>query len=102
MFASEEIKRRVVPECLSGKKTICLAITEPYAGSDVANLRCEARLTEDGKHYIVNGEKKWITNGTFADFFTVVSIYSVSRQLSMHQLLLFSSIPRPCVLVVRE
>jgi len=38
------------------------AITEPDAGSDVANLTCEAKLTEDGKHYIVNGEKKWITN----------------------------------------
>jgi len=50
---------------------ICLAITEPTAGSDVANLKTEAKLTPDGKHYIVNGEKKWITNGVFADFFTV-------------------------------
>ena len=50
---------------------ICLAITEPSAGSDVANLKTEAVKTPDGKHYIVNGEKKWITNGVFADFFTV-------------------------------
>lgn len=48
-----------------------MAITEPSAGSDVANLHCEAKLTPDGKHYIVNGEKKWITNGVFADYFTV-------------------------------
>merc|ERR1712100_833529 len=45
--------------------------TEPYAGSDVAGLRTSAVKTPDGKHYIVNGEKKWITNGVFADFFTV-------------------------------
>ena len=40
------------------------------AGSDVANLGCEAKLSEDGKHYIVNGEKKWITNGIWSDYFT--------------------------------
>jgi len=50
---------------------ICLAITEPSAGSDVANLKTTAKKTADGKHYIVNGEKKWITNGVFADYFTV-------------------------------
>ncbi|KAF9136238.1 hypothetical protein BGW39_003683 [Mortierella sp. 14UC] len=66
---SEELKRRIVPDCLAGRKTICLAITEPQAGSDVANLTTVANEANDG--YIVNGEKKWITNGTFADFFTV-------------------------------
>jgi len=50
---------------------ICLCITEPQAGSDVANLGTTAKKTPDGKHYIVNGEKKWITNGIWADFFTV-------------------------------
>jgi len=65
------MKKRVASECLRGEKIICLAITEPYAGSDVANLRCEAKLSEDGKYYTVNGEKKWITNGVFADYFTV-------------------------------
>ena len=59
----KELINRIVPEILSGEKRICLAITEPDAGSDVANLTCEAKLSEDGKHYIVNGEKKWITNG---------------------------------------
>jgi hypothetical protein len=48
-----------------------LCITEPYAGSDVTGLRTEAKKTPDGKYYIVNGEKKWITNGIFADYFTV-------------------------------
>lgn len=57
---------------MSGDKVICLAVTEPYAGSDVANIRTEAKKTDDGKHYIVNGEKKWITNAIFADFYLVV------------------------------
>ena len=70
-FGSQYLKDKVGPGCLNGDKVICLAITEPYAGSDVANLLTEAKKTEDGKHYIVNGEKKWITNGVFADYFTV-------------------------------
>jgi predicted heme/steroid binding protein len=63
LFGSKYLKDKVAGPCLRGEKTICLAITEPYAGSDVANLRCEAKKSADGKHYIVNGEKKWITNG---------------------------------------
>jgi len=68
-FGPEHMKDRIARDCLYGEKVICLAITEPYAGSDVANLRTEAKLTPDGKYYIVNGEKKWITNGVFADYF---------------------------------
>ena len=70
-FAPEPLRKRVVSEVLSGKKRICLAITEPSGGSDVANLTTEAKKTADGKHYIVNGTKKWITNGIFADYFSV-------------------------------
>jgi len=70
-FGSDDLKKRIVPGCLAGDKVICLAITEPWGGSDVANLRTTAKKTADGKHYIVNGEKKWITNGVFADYFTV-------------------------------
>ncbi|KAL7753261.1 hypothetical protein RI367_001036 [Sorochytrium milnesiophthora] len=70
-FGSDFLKRKVVPGCLDGTKNICLCITEPSGGSDVANLKTEARLSPDGKHYILNGEKKWITNGAFADYFTV-------------------------------
>ncbi|KAI1139206.1 acyl-CoA dehydrogenase NM domain-like protein [Hypoxylon sp. FL0543] len=69
-FGKKALKDRIVPGLLSGEKRICLAITEPDAGSDVANLTCEAKLSEDGKHYIVNGEKKWITNGVWCDYFT--------------------------------
>jgi len=69
-FGRKALVERIIPGILSGDKRICLAITEPDAGSDVANLTCEAKLSEDGKHYIVNGEKKWITNGIWCDYFT--------------------------------
>jgi len=69
-FGKKALVERIIPGILSGDKRICLAITEPDAGSDVANLTCEAKLSEDGKHYIVNGEKKWITNGIWCDYFT--------------------------------
>lgn len=51
-----------------------LAITEPYAGSDVANIKCEAKKSACGKYYIVNGMKKWITGGIHADFFTTAVV----------------------------
>ena len=70
MFGSEATKRRVLPEVLSGKKKICLAISEAGAGSDVANIGCKAELSDDGKEFVVTGGKKWITNGMFADYFT--------------------------------
>jgi len=69
-FGKKALVDRILPGILDGDKRICLAITEPDAGSDVANLTCEAKLSEDGKHYIVNGEKKWITNGIWCDYFT--------------------------------
>ncbi|KAH6913051.1 acyl-CoA dehydrogenase [Coprinopsis sp. MPI-PUGE-AT-0042] len=62
-FGSEELKARVVPEVLAGKKFICLAISEAQAGSDVMGLQTTATKTPDGKH--------WIINGRFADYFTV-------------------------------
>ena len=69
-FANNEAwKNKIAQEVFSGKKKICLAITEAFAGSDVAGLRTTAEKTKDGKHYIVNGTKKWITNGVFSDYF---------------------------------
>jgi alkylation response protein AidB-like acyl-CoA dehydrogenase len=70
-FGSEELKARVIPEVFAGKKFICLAISEAFAGSDVAGLKTTAEKTKDGKHWIINGTKKWITNGQFSDYFTV-------------------------------
>lgn len=63
------LKERVTGEVLSGQKKMCLAITEAFAGSDVAGLKTTAEKTPDGKYYVVNGTKKWITNGMFADYF---------------------------------
>ncbi|KAH8599118.1 acyl-CoA dehydrogenase/oxidase [Bisporella sp. PMI_857] len=68
-YASPELQAEILPAILTGRKRICLAITEPDAGSDVRNITTTAVLTKDKKHYIVNGEKKWITNGMFSDFF---------------------------------
>lgn len=58
-FGSKDLQERFLPELLTGKKRTCIAITEPEAGSDVANIHTEARRSSDGKHYIVNGTKKW-------------------------------------------
>ncbi|EGC41158.1 acyl-CoA dehydrogenase [Histoplasma capsulatum var. duboisii H88] len=69
-YGKKELVNRILPGILAGDKRICLAITEPDCGSDVSNISCEAKLTPDGKHYIVNGEKKWITNGIWSDYFT--------------------------------
>ncbi|KAL9061148.1 MAG: hypothetical protein Q9162_000293 [Coniocarpon cinnabarinum] len=69
-YGQPDLVKRILPGILSGDKRICLAITEPDGGSDVANLTCEAKLTEDGQHFIVNGEKKWITNGVWSEYFT--------------------------------
>lgn len=71
-LGTDWMKNVVVPEILHGKKRICLAITEPTAGSDVANVSTTAQLTPDGKFYLVNGNKKWITNGCESQYFTTL------------------------------
>jgi acyl-CoA dehydrogenase len=67
--ARPEVKARVLPQVLSGQKISALAITEPGGGSDVASLRTRAR--RDGNHYVVSGEKTFITSGVRADYLTV-------------------------------
>jgi alkylation response protein AidB-like acyl-CoA dehydrogenase len=62
----------VLSKVLDGTKRICLAITEPAAGSDVRNLTTTAE--KDGDVFVVNGEKKWITNGIFSDYFSKQSV----------------------------
>mmetsp|Transcript_9636 Transcript_9636/g.19983 ORF Transcript_9636/g.19983 Transcript_9636/m.19983 type:complete len:464 (-) Transcript_9636:544-1935(-) len=69
MPKNQALADRCIRECLAGEKIICLCITEPGAGSDVANIQCTAK--DMGDHYIVDGNKKWITNGIYADYFTV-------------------------------
>jgi acyl-CoA dehydrogenase len=67
-FGSKALQERFLPDLLTGKKRICIAITEPSAGSDVGNIQTTATRTKDGKHFIVNGTKKWITNGLWSDY----------------------------------
>ncbi|KAJ7274448.1 acyl-CoA dehydrogenase/oxidase [Mycena haematopus] len=66
-FAQPALRGKIVEDALSGKKPVCLAVTEALAGSDVQGLRCRARRTGDG--WIVNGTKKWITNAMWAHYF---------------------------------
>jgi acyl-CoA dehydrogenase len=70
-FGSRELQERFLPDLLLGKQRICIAITEPEAGSDVAGITTTATKTEDGQHYIVNGSKKWITNGIWSAYSTM-------------------------------
>merc|ERR1719333_592129 len=65
-----ELQARCARQCLSGEKIICLGITEGTAGSDVSNLSTVAE--DKGDHFLVNGSKMWITNGIYADYFTMV------------------------------
>lgn len=72
-FGSDELKARIVPDVLAGRKFISLAISEAFAGSDVTSIRTTAVRSADGSHFIINGTKKWITNGHFSDYFTVAT-----------------------------
>jgi alkylation response protein AidB-like acyl-CoA dehydrogenase len=80
-FGSPELKARVIPEVLSGKKFICLAISEAFAGSDVMGLKTTAKKTEDGKHWIISGTKKWITNGVYVGPLLPLSESSFERDV---------------------
>ena len=59
-YGSSELQQRVLPDLIKGQKRICIAITEPDAGSDVASIATTAEKSECGKFYIVNGQKKWL------------------------------------------
>ena len=70
-FGTEEQKARYLPRLASGELIGAYALTEPHSGSDALSAKTTARLSEDGKHYLLNGQKAWITNGGFADVFTI-------------------------------
>src|ERR1700680_2161746 len=72
LFGTDEQKRRYFPRLAKGAIS-AFALTEVDAGSDPANMRCTATPTEDGKHFIINGEKLWCTNGTRAELFVVMA-----------------------------
>ena len=71
LFGTPEQKRRYLPKLATGEWTAAFALTEPSAGSDAAAIKTRAEISADGSHYVLNGAKIWITNGGFADVFTV-------------------------------
>ena len=70
-FGTEEQKKKYLPKLATGETVGAYALSEATSGSDALNCRARAVLSPDGKHYILNGEKMWITNAGFADLFTV-------------------------------
>ncbi|WP_038042384.1 acyl-CoA dehydrogenase family protein [Thermus tengchongensis] len=70
-FGTEEQKRKYLPKLASGEWIAAYCLTEPGSGSDALSAKTRATLSEDGKHYILNGVKQWISNAGFAQLFTV-------------------------------
>lgn len=71
LFGSDEQKKRWLPKLASGSMVACYCLTEPGSGSDAASIKTKATLSADGSHYLLTGNKLWITNGGIADFMTV-------------------------------
>lgn len=70
-FGTDKQKEKYIPKLATGELKGAYALTEPNSGSDALSGKTTATLTEDGKHYLLNGQKVWITNAGFADVFTV-------------------------------
>ncbi|PJN88495.1 acyl-CoA dehydrogenase family protein [Bacillus sp. mrc49] len=71
LFGNEEQKKKYLPLLATGEKIAAYALTEPSSGSDALGAKTTAKLNAEGTHYILNGEKQWITNAGFADVFVV-------------------------------
>lgn len=71
LFGNEAQKQKFLPDLATGEKLAAYALTEPGSGSDALGARTTAKLNAEGTHYILNGEKQWITNAGFADVFVV-------------------------------
>jgi alkylation response protein AidB-like acyl-CoA dehydrogenase len=70
-FGNDDQKSRYLPRLASGELIGAYCLTEPQSGSDALAARTSATLSPDGRHYVLNGQKMWITNGGFADLFTI-------------------------------
>jgi len=81
-YGTDDQKQKYVPKLASGEWKGAYCLTEPGAGSDANNGKTRAVLSEDGRHYILNGQKMWITNGGFADVMTVFAKIDNDRVLS--------------------
>ncbi len=81
-YGNEEQKKKYIPKLATGEWKACYCLTEPGSGSDANSGKTTAKLTADGKHYVLNGQKMWITNGGFADIFTVFAKIDDDKNLS--------------------
>ena len=79
LFASDEQKKKYLPRLASGELIASYCLTEPGSGSDAASIKTRATLSPDGKHYILNGNKLWITNGGIATFLTIFAKMEVEE-----------------------
>ncbi len=82
LYGNEAQKQKYIPKLATGEWKACYCLTEPESGSDANSGRTNAKLSADGKHYILNGQKMWITNGGFADIFTVFAKIDDDKNLS--------------------
>ncbi|MCB0761212.1 MAG: acyl-CoA dehydrogenase family protein [Flavobacteriales bacterium] len=81
-YGTNEQIQQFVPKLASGEWKACYCLTEPGSGSDANSGKTRAVLSDDGKHWIINGQKMWITNGGFADMFTVFAKIDDDENLS--------------------
>jgi alkylation response protein AidB-like acyl-CoA dehydrogenase len=81
-YGTEEQKNKYIPKLATGEWKAAYCLTEPGSGSDANSGKTKAILSEDGKHYVLNGQKMWITNGGFANFMTVFAKIDDDQNLS--------------------
>lgn len=81
-YGSEEQKQKYLPKLATGEWAACYCLTEPDAGSDANSGKTKAELTPDGKHYLINGQKMWISNAGFADLFIVFAKIEDDKNLT--------------------
>lgn len=81
-YGTQEQKEKYIPKLASGEWKASYCLTEPSSGSDANSGKTKAELTDDGKHYIINGQKMWITNGGFAKVLTVFAKIGDDKNLT--------------------
>ncbi len=81
-YGTPEQKQKYMPKLATGEWKACYCLTEPGSGSDANSGKTKATLTPDGNHYLINGQKMWITNGGFADIFTVFAKIDDDKNLT--------------------
>ena len=81
-YGTEDQKKKYVPKLATGEWKAAYCLTEPDSGSDANSAKTKAKLTADGKHYLITGQKMWITNGGFADVYIVFAKIDADKNLT--------------------